>query len=293
MRTRHQRKVLNTCNTITERELACSIWWWRHCRFADPPDPANTEPLCKPNHAEWRDWKDGMEQLAQEWELIRRLRPELDWLPFYEMGGYVARNLRVRLIAPRLRWVRKITTELSPSGWSDPDSHGWRHNLNCTKDALRRDYAAKFLASENEISQVLSGSMRAEDLVARLAERRKQLPTIAEHLRWLGTQARAKGVEMPRGLHGQRNRSVSWAWVEVLDIARHVATRHNPLRKLSLNERTMKTLATNAAKKLLPTYLAALAEIHRMPGFRELHTPEHIGHHRKVILGNWAPKTNS
>jgi hypothetical protein len=277
----------------TEEELAESFWWWRYCRFADAPDPANKEPGWKPNHAEWRDWKGGMEQLAQEWEHIRRFRPELDWPPFYEMGGYVARNLRVRLIGPRERWARKITTEVSPPGWSDPDPEGWRYNLNCTKDALRRDYSARFLATENEVSKVLSGSLRAEDLVARLVERRKQLPTIAEHLRWVEAQARAKGVEMPRGLRGQRNRSISWSWVEVLDIACYVAVRRNPLRKLSLNERTMKTLATNAAKKLLPKYVAALAETRTMPGFRELHTPAHIAHHRKVILGNWAPRTNS
>lgn len=234
--------------TMTEGELAESLWWWRHCRFAARPHPANKEPGWKPNHAEWRDWKGGMEQLAQEWELIRRCQPELDWPPFYEMGGYVATNLRVRLIPPRVRWTRKITTEVSPPGWSDPDPEGWRYNLNCTKYALRRDYSARFLATENEVSEVLTGSLRAEDLVTRLAERRKQMPTIAEHLRWIEAQARAKGVNMPRGLRGQRNRTVSWGWVEVLDIARHVATRHNPLRKLSLNERTMKTLATNAAK---------------------------------------------
>ena len=186
-----------------------------------------------------------------------------------------------------------ITTEVSPPGWSDPDPEGWRYNLNCTKDALRRGYSARFLATEHEVSEVFTGSLRAEDLVTRLAERRKRMPTIAEHLRWVEAQARAKGVNMPRGLRGQRNRTVSWGWVEVLDIARHVATRHNPLRKLSLNERTMKTLATNAAKKLLPTYVVALAEIHTMPGFRKLQTPEQFAHHRKVILGNWAPKTNS
>ena len=234
-----------------------------------------------------------MEELAQQWELIRRFQPDLGWPPFYEMGGYVARNLRARLIPLRVRWTKMITTELSPLGWSDPDSHGWRYNLNCTKDALRRDYAIRFLATENEITQVLSGSLSTEDLVARLAERRQQLPAIAEHLRWVEAQAKAKGINMPRGLRGQRNRSISWGWAEVLDVARYVATRRNPLRKLSQNERTMKTLATNTAKTLLPKYVAALAEIHRMPGFRELHTPKRIAHHRRVILGNWAPKTNS
>jgi hypothetical protein len=234
-----------------------------------------------------------MEQLAQEWELIRRYRPDLGWPPFYEMGGYLARNLRARLIQPRVRWTKMITTEVSPVGWSHPDSEGWRYNLNCTKDALRRAYATRFLATENEISEVLGGTLSTEDLIARLAERRKQSPAIAEHLRWVEAQAKAKGINMPHGLRGQRNRSVSWAWVEVLDIARCVATRRNPLRKLWQKERTMKTAATNTAKRLLPQYVAALAEIKTMPGFRELHTPEHIAHHRNVVLGNWAPKTNS
>jgi hypothetical protein len=208
------------------------------------------------------------------------------------MGGYLATNLRARLIQPRMRWTKMITTEVSPVGWSDPDSEGWRYNLNCTKDASRRAYTTMVLATENEITQVLSGSMSTEDLVARLAERRKQMPTIAEHLRWVEAQAKAKGVKMPHGLRGQRNRSISWGWLEVLDIARHVALRNNPLRKLSTAERKMKTLATNAARRILPAYTAALAEIRTLPGFLKAQAPEPIAHHRKAILGHWTPKTN-
>jgi hypothetical protein len=51
-------------------------------------------------------------------------------------------------------------------------------------------------------------------------------------------------------------------------------------------------MATIVAKKLLPRYMSAYAEVHTMPGFGQMQTPEHIAHQRKVILGHWRPKTN-
>ncbi len=238
-----------------------------------------------------------MEQIAQEWELVRRYRPELNWPPFYEIGSYVARNLRVRLIQNRMRSTKMVTTEMvttetSPVGWTTPDSGGWRYSLGCTKDALRRAHRAQFLPTESDLSEVMKGTLTVEGLCARLAARRKALPSMAEHIRWIEMQAKSRGFVLPRGLKGQRNRSVSWRWVELLDIAKHVATRNNPLRKLTAPERKMKTLATKAAKNCLPRYVAALAEIRTMPGFTQMHAPEHIAHHRRVILGSWTPKTN-
>src|SRR5216684_616750 len=139
----------------TEQDLAEALWWWRHCRFANPPDSSNTR--CTLNQSEWRDWKDGMEQIAQEWELIRRFRLDLGWPPFYEVSGSIIRNLLIRVVTPRMRWPRQITTEPSPQGWTDPDADGWRYNLDCTKDALRRDYAARLLPTEPELSAVFHG----------------------------------------------------------------------------------------------------------------------------------------
>jgi len=176
----------------TEGDLIEFIWWWRHCRFAKPPEPVNATREYLPNDAEWRWWKDGMEQIAQEWELIRRFRPDLNWLPFYDLSGFVAQNLRVRLIQLRLRATRMITTTVSPAGWTDHDSHGWRWNLCCTKDALRRAFAAGFLPTEHEISQVLGGSLTVDDLIARRAKRRKESPSIAEFLRWIDSQAKGR-----------------------------------------------------------------------------------------------------
>jgi len=80
--------------------------------------------------------------------------------------------------------------------------------------------------------------------------------------------------------------------VEVLDIARYVATRNNQMRKLLPAERKMKTLAIKAAKKLLPQYAAALDEIFLMPGFPWGRAPELMARERRIILGRWTPKTN-
>ena len=108
----------------TEEDLGQSLWWWRHCRFAETPCQANASRAYKINEAERREWKDGMEQTAQGWELVRRVRPDLNWPPFYDVGGYLAQNLRVRIYPARMRWKKKITTEASPKGWTDPNSGG-------------------------------------------------------------------------------------------------------------------------------------------------------------------------
>jgi hypothetical protein len=93
-------------------------------------------------------------------------------------------------------------------------------------------------------------------------------------------------------LNSQRNRKISWAWVEVLDIAKYVATRGNSLRKLSPTERKMKTLASNAAKRLLPKYCAELDEISAITGAPWGDTPDLLARKRRILLGQWVPKTN-
>ena len=275
---------------ITEADLVESYWWWRHCRLAAPHVILMT--MENPNYQEWRNWKNGMEQIAQEWELLRRFRPDLKWPQFFDLNGFIAENLRARLVKYRFQSARKITTEISPVGWTDPDPDGWRWNLGCTRDALRRQYAMRFLPSESEIAEVFAGSTTADSLINRLSERRKQSASIAKFLRWIDSQAKKRGIKLPRGLSGQRNRSISWAWIEVLDVAQHVATRDNKLRKLSPAERKMKTMAKNAAKRLLPRYITALAEIHAIPGYPWGETPESMSRQRRIILGQWTPKTN-
>ncbi|MEJ0090361.1 MAG: hypothetical protein WDM80_11540 [Limisphaerales bacterium] len=277
-------------NPKTEEELIESLWWWRHCRLAAKPIQLMTNR--NPNYQESRDWKDGMEQIAQEWELIRRGRPDLNWPPFYEVNGFIAENLRARLIGKRQLWARKMTTEISPVGWTDPDEEGYLWNLGCTKDRLRQQYAIRFLPKESEISSVFNGSLAVEDLLTNLTKRRREKSSIAKFLRWIDSQAKSKGIKLPRGLNGQRNRSFSWAWVEVLDISRYIAIDSNPLRKLSPAERKMKTIAMDAAKTLFPKYAKALVEIMAIPGFPWGHTPELATRERRLLLGQWAPKTN-
>ncbi len=290
----------------TEKELAESLWWWQHSRFAEPPDPANAAH--KPLFLEWRDWKDGLEQTAQEWELVRRYRPDLNWPPFYEIGSYIARNLRDRLIKHRLRSAKKITTEPAPAGWTDPDAKGWRWNLGCTEGALKKQYILQVKPTKKEMLQVLVGSLTNEDLRvrlqalvgsltvkefrARLAERRqKQAAPIAKHLRWIHAQAESQGLKLPSGLSGQRNQRISWTWIEVWDTARYGETKHSKYNVRPF-KRTMKAKAINAAKKLWPRYDKALAEILETPGVELSQTPELRGQFRRIILGRWGPKTN-
>lgn len=236
-----------------------------------------------------------MERIAHGWELIRRVHPELNWPPFYDIGRYIAVNLRVRIIpeSERFRFSKKITTEISPSGWTDEDLDGGRENLGLTKYALRQNYALKFIPTEQEIGELSQGSLTAKELRAHLDQRRKEQAPIAVHLRWIDAQAKGKGVELPRGLFGQHNRPPSWTMVEVLDIARYVAIRSNVVRKLSPGERKMKTIAMQKAKIQLAKYTAAMEEIKTMPGYLKGVSPDAIARGRRILLGDWVPpKTN-
>jgi hypothetical protein len=183
-----------------------------------------------------------------------------------------------------------MTTEISPVGWTDRDEEGWVWNLNCTRDRLQRTYKTRFLPTEQEISAVFSGRLTIDQLVAQRNERRKTYPSTAQFLKWIDAQAKSKGIQLPRGLKNQRNRNISWTWVEILDIAKHVATRRNSLRKLSPAERKMKTLATNTAKRLLLEYIKALSEISELPGNPWGEPPEMIARRRWIILGRWRPR---
>jgi hypothetical protein len=273
-------------------DLKTSRWWWHHCRFAFAKEPVLYQPPQNINSAEWRDWRDdGMERIAQGWELVRRVRHELQWPPFYDIGRFVAGNLRVRIIPEyeRSRSSRMITTATLAPGWTDEGMDDWRFNLGLTKDALRRQYATQFLPTEQEVGEFLQKTMTFDELRARIAQRKRELPSIAEHLRWIDAQAKAKGVKLPRGMIGQRNRPPSWALVEILDIARYVATPRNPDRKLSSAERKMKTVASQKGKSLAGNYIAAMEEIRKLPGYLRQAAPEAIARDRRILLGTWIP----
>jgi hypothetical protein len=279
----------------TEDDLKQSLWWWHHSRFAFEGRPIFLKPPQYLNDAEWRDWRqDGMERVAHGWELIRRVYPELKWEPFYEIGSYIAVNLRARIIPKneRVRFAMKRTTEISPDGWTDEDADGWRINLGLTRDALRRLHAMKYLPSQHELDQVAKGSLTVDELLIRLRARKKQLPSNADHLRWIGEQAERRGKQLPRGLVGQHNRPPSWALVEVLDIDRYVATRGNLSRKLTCAERKMKTVATQKARRLLKKYKSALEEIMATPCISQGMASDAIVQDRRRLLGDWEPKTN-
>lgn len=236
-----------------------------------------------------------MERIAQGWELVRRVREELQWPPFYEIGTFVAMNLRFRIIPQyeRSRASKMITTASSAPGWTDEGEDGWRINLRLTKGALRRQYAAQFLPTEQEAVAFLQKTLTTEQFRAILDKRRKELPSIADHLRWIEAQAKAKGVALSRGMAGQHNRPPSWTLVEILDIARYVATRNNPAKKLSPAERKMKTIATKSGKALAEKYIHAMEEIRKLPGYSKQTTPDDIARDRRILLGSWKPpKTN-
>jgi hypothetical protein len=278
---------------VKEQSLAESLWWWRHCRFAQPADPMNTGHYL-PNFHEQQDWINGMEEIAHGWELIRRFNPsEIKLPPFYKIGGFIAENLRVRLIARQKQSVRKITTESSPVGWSDPDADGWRWNLSKTKDALRHTYAMQFLSTQWEISDFFAGKLSIEELQARRTQRRKEKPSIVEHMRWIEKQAKKHHRKLATSLHGQRTKPISWRQVEVVDLARYKAIRADGTEKLLASDRTMKSKALRAASKLFLNYIAALYEVFALRGFLFQYDRESRTRFERIILGGWKPPKNN
>jgi hypothetical protein len=254
-------------NNWHSTELRNSLWWWLHSRFAFPKEPVFFQPPQRINPAEWRDWReDGMERIAVEWELIRRIDRSAKLAPFYDLGEYVARNLRERTIpsSERYRFSKMITSASSAPGWTDEHFDGWRRNLGMTKDGLRQEYI-------------------------RLKASHDDAPSVAECLRWIEEQAKRQRISLPTGLTGQHNRPPSWTMVEVLDIAHLVAQPDNPARKLTPAERKMKTIATQKATSVVAKYAEAMADIRRMPGYTQGTAAAHISHYRRVILGDWKP----
>ncbi len=280
----------------SEEEMAASLWWWRHSRFARPRQP--WEPLTPytPNEAEWRNWKsDGMERVARGWELIRRVFPDLQWVPFYDLDGAMMVNLRARIIPheERHQYATMITTAANPKGWTEPGPEGYRVNLRQTKGALRAHYLLTFLPTAKELNEALASPLPPEESMATLkakqTQRRRDSPPIVEHLRWVEAQAKAQGSTLPEGMSGQRNRPLSWAYVEVLDIARYFVTRDNFWRKFSGVERKTKTAAKKAAKELLPDYKTALEDMARLGITNAPRSAEEISRDRRRILGTWVP----
>jgi hypothetical protein len=242
----------------TEEELAKSHWWWRRTRFLFPRNSYD------PNRHERREWKDGLEQTAFEYELVRRVCKTRQLPPFVELDGGIQRELYHRLCPPRKRSTRKITTELNPHGWSEPNADDWRFNLEATDNQLLESLRIRKLPTEAEIVNFITGKIDERQFQQILKAKKATLPSKAQFLAFIDSQRAAQGIIPPRGLLGQRNIRVSWRWVELLDIAEFkVKQKHTQASKDV--ERQTRRRARVMSRKLLPQYLQALDEFENAP----------------------------
>lgn len=240
----------------TEENLAKSRWWWRRTRFLFPRNSFD------PNWHERREWEDGLEQTAFEYELVLRVCKTRQLLPFVELDSGIQSHLRHQLCPPRKKSTRKITTESNPRGWSEPNAEDWRFNLEATDNQLLESLRIKKLPTEAELTDYLTGKMDEKQFDQILAAKKAALPSKSKFLAEINRQREAQGITPPRGLQGQRNRSVSWRWVELLDIA---AFKIKQKFKDTDSERQTKRRARTLARKLLPKYLQTLEEFENAP----------------------------
>ena len=241
---------------LTEQDLAHSAWWWKRTRFRLPRSPID------PNSAERQWWIDGGEQTAFEYELIRRACKTRKLKPFTDLDSWVQNNLRASLCPPRRRFTIIDTSEPISHGWGQPDIDGWRLNLRATDNQLLEHLRISKLPDELEITSFLTGQIELRELHDMLAARKSAAPSKAYFLMKINEQRAAQGITSPHGLQGQRNRSVSWRWIELLDIA---AYRIKSKFKATESERQNRSRARRMAARLLPKYLAVLERIENSP----------------------------
>ena len=124
-----------------------------------------------------------------------------------------------------------------PHGLSKADSDGWRLNLKATDNQLMQYLRAKKSKKTSTLSK-------------------------SEFLANVNRQRAEQGITPPRGLEGQRNRAVSWRWIELLDITAFKVKR---LYKDTDPERQSKRRARVMAQRLLPKYIEAIEEFEASP----------------------------
>lgn len=189
-------------------------------------------------------------------------------------------QLYYRLCPPRKKFTRVITAvaafhvppgeeptridngKLVPHGLSEVEADDFRWNLEVTDNQLLESLRISRLPSEAELNAFILGDIDEEQFQKVLKDKRAALPSKRQLLADINRQRAAQGIKPPRRLQGQRNRSVSWRWVELLDIAAFKVKRKF---KDTDTERQTKRRARIMARNLLPHYLQALEEFENSP----------------------------
>jgi len=261
---------------VTEEELDKQFWWWRRTRFLFPRNSFD------PNSHERREWEDGLEQAAFEYELVRRVCETKTLPPFIELDGWVQHNLCHKLCPPRKKFARVMSFssawhcppgqkpvridngDMVSRGLSEADSDDWRYNLEITDNQLLENLRIRKLPDEAEINSLLTGQLDEKQFQQILDAKRAALPSKAKLLADINQQRKEQGIVPPRGLEGQRNRSVSWRWVELLDIAKFKVKQKSTKASKDV-ERQTRRRALVMARKLLPKYIDALEYFENSP----------------------------
>ena len=241
---------------LKEQELAGSVWWWRRTRFVCPRSTID------PNWHEVREWHDGLEQTAFEYELVRRACKQRELPSFIELDGWIQHNLHRCIRPPRKKPTRIDTSEMNPYGLSEADADGWRLNLRATDNQLLEHLRMSKLPTEAEMTAFLTGKIDVRKFERIMEARKAAASTKSQFLADINRQRAAQGITPPRGLKGQRNRRVSWRRVELLDIADFKIRRK---LKDTDSERQARRQARLMGRRLLDRYLEVVEKLENSP----------------------------
>lgn len=266
----HNHSKLEAANTpMTEAKLAKTHWWWRRTRFLFPRSSID------PNWHERREWNDGLEQTAFEYELVRRASKAKLLPPFVELDCRMQGRLHYRLCPPRKKSTRIMSDvavfhtppgekptridlgELTRRGLSESEVDDFRWNLEVADNQLLETMRMMKLPSEAELNSFLRGEVNEAEYQKILRAKRAALPSRTQLLAEINRRCVEQGIKRPRGLQGKRNRPVAWRWIELLDLA---AFKIKGKVKDTDSDRQTKRRARVMARRLLPKYLSAFEE---------------------------------
>ena len=157
-------------------ERAVKRWWWRHLPFAPFDGESFTTRPRKGHH-----WPDRDELAAWKYELVRRVRRDLDLPEYIDLPAWKRAALWTQIVLPDpcLKGGPAMTLIggfKAIEGWTKPDPVAW--NLSHSDEAL---------------SETFLKTIRRERARQKIALKKNA---------------------------GNRHRRVSWRWPEVLDLAR-------------------------------------------------------------------------
>lgn len=150
-------------------------WWWRHLPFA----PFDSETFTtRPRNG--RSWPDQDELAAWNYELVRRVRGDLNLADYIDLPAWRRARLWTQIVLPDPSMqggaAMILMGDFKPiKGWSKAEPISW--NLNLSDEALSQAFL---------------------DMIRR--ERAKQKVSLNKNA-------------------SNRHRRVSWRWPEVLDLA--------------------------------------------------------------------------